>query len=208
MIEAIPPTPVPKPPAPKPAVTPKPAAPAPTTTNHPAPAPSPAPAKPKTSTKPKTASPAPSPQQTTPTPTTAIPEEDTFTETADATKDEAEDSKVNVFSDRISTIYSDDDVVTVVFPEGTFEEDAYCSVNIDSIDNTPVNAENTIGPYSIDCLDSENNQLANPNKPIKVSLDVALEKEYVAYTYGSEWSQVQSKKITIYLNLSLLIFDL
>jgi hypothetical protein len=99
---------------------------------------------------------------------------------------------INVPADTASTISSSDNAVSVSFPSGTFDTDADCSVNLSNSGGQPPNKAGLIGPYSLDCSDSNGNVLTTLNKPVTVSINIPAHKTYTAYINNTKWVATNS----------------
>jgi hypothetical protein len=121
--------------------------------------------------------------------------------TSDATDQTATDNSnstdsnanPNVLGDSSSTVTSSDNLVSVTFPAGTFDTDAYCSIDTGDSSNVPVKSASNIGPYSIDCTDSSGNPLNDLKKSVSVAITLPAGKSgYLAYVNDTNWAKVAS----------------
>lgn len=178
-------------------------APTPTPTPSPSPTPTPTPSKSSstsssssssTSTKSSSSS---TPQVTvTPSSNSSLSQSSTTPSTniQPATGDNGElpdltSSAPNVPQGRSSTVTSSDNLVSVAFPKDSFDTDAYCSINQGGSNSVPPKAAHVIGPYSIDCTDSNGNLLTSFNQDVTVKISLPSTKaSYTAYVNSTGWT--------------------
>ena len=102
-------------------------------------------------------------------------------------------SSPNVPSGKTSTVTSSDNLVSVTFPKGTFGTDAYCSIDQGDTKDVPPKSASTVGPYSIDCTDSNGNPLNNLKKTVAVKINPPSSgNKYVAYVDNTSWVKAPS----------------
>ncbi len=109
----------------------------------------------------------------------------------------------NVLADSSSSVTSTDNLVKVTFPAGTFDADAYCSIDTGDSNDVPVKSASTIGPYSIDCTDSSGSPLSNLKKNVTVAISLPGKGKYDAYANGAAWTKVPSSSDTKTLTFKL-----
>ena len=104
-------------------------------------------------------------------------------------------STPNVLSASDSTVTSDDGLVTVDFPAGTFSQDASCQVNKSGTSDVPVKSSKLIGPYAIACLDNNGNSLNKFNHTVTANISVPPNQgTYQGYVQSNnKWGKVKAK---------------
>jgi hypothetical protein len=99
----------------------------------------------------------------------------------------------NVPSGKTSTVTSSDNLVSVTFPKGTFDTDAFCSIDQGDTKNVPAKSASAIGPYSIDCTDNNGSPLNTLKKSVAVKITPsATSNKYLAYANDTNWVKVPS----------------
>ncbi|HSX47390.1 MAG TPA: hypothetical protein VLF63_01305, partial [Patescibacteria group bacterium] len=110
---------------------------------------------------------------------------------------------LNVLTGVDSTVISNDNLVTVDFPKGTFSADAYCSVDTAAGSPLPFKTNGVIGPYSIDCTDSSTNPINTFKKAVSITMSTQAHKKYIAYMEDNKWVKLptssKSKSISFKL---------
>jgi hypothetical protein len=178
-------------------MSPIPAPPTPPPTPTPTPTPTPPPTAPKSSSNSGTVH-ITNPVSVTPSSPTTTDTPATTNEVQPATNDTSGNltagSDINVPKDSKSSINSSDHLVKVTFPKGTFDKDAFCS--IDNADGMPLPGKvaNEIGPYNIDCADTDGNVLTNLNHAVTVDVSISGKGNYAAYINGSKWVITDSSR--------------
>jgi hypothetical protein len=178
----------------------------PTPTPAPTPTPTPTPSPPKSSGGSSGSSGGSSTKKTSTTPLTvgqaATPAvTDSSTENPQTTSDNTDQllsdnstsTDPNVPSDRSATVTSSDRLTSVTFPKGTFNTDAYCSIDAGDSGDVPVKGAKTIGPYSIDCTDVDGNALNDLKQSLDITMALPSDKtNYTAYANTTNWTKVPS----------------
>lgn len=136
--------------------------------------------------------------QTNPSSTTATP-----SNTDNNNSLVASPGLVNVPQGSSATVESSDGIVTVTFPSGTFSTDAECTIDSTSATGLPGGSTGAIGPYAIDCNDSNGNPLTTFNQPASVKVKLPSSKGYIAYVGDTNWSKASSSTKDKTLNFSL-----
>jgi hypothetical protein len=193
-------------PPPPPSPTPTPPTPTPT------PTPAPTPSAPKSSgstssgsTKKVTVTPKVSTNtsnQTTPTSTDVQPATDGTGSLADTSN--PSNVNANVPSNADSTVVSSDTLASVTFPKGTFDTDAYCSIDNGDSHNVPAKSAKVLGPYSIDCTDGSGNSLNDLKKSVAVNINLPAGKSnYSVYVSDTTWKKIPSSNSKNLLSFKL-----
>ena len=124
-----------------------------------------------------------------------------ITDTTDQSIDNSDNSDIaassqpNVKAGQTSTLTSYDNLVKVTFPAGTFDVDAFCTVDPADGKNVPAKTSNLVGPYDIFCSDDNGQVLEKTKKDITVSITVNPSKgKYLAYANdNSQWANTASQ---------------
>ncbi|HSW85492.1 MAG TPA: hypothetical protein VLF79_02675 [Candidatus Saccharimonadales bacterium] len=134
----------------------------------------------------------------TPSPSTsssaqAAPTTNDLQPATDSTGDLTGDTNVNVPADTTSVISSSDYIVSIIFQKGTFDVDAYCTVDSTDKSGFPIKSSALLGPYLLACTDVDGNSLNTLMKPITVNMALPSSKsKYVAYINDSKWQTTPS----------------
>ena len=92
-----------------------------------------------------------------------------------------------------TTITSDDGLVNLTFPAGTFNTDASCQVTKTDGKDTPVKSSKLIGPYSTSCVDTNGNSLNSFNHTVTASITLPQNQgSYQGYVKSNnKWGKVK-----------------
>lgn len=103
----------------------------------------------------------------------------------------------NISKDEGGTITSEDNLASVAFPAGVFEQDAYCGlVNERDIGGNVSGFELISGPYQLSCQAADGTLLTDLKSPAtaSITIDAKQRKRYSTVRYytkdGDNWQQV------------------
>jgi hypothetical protein len=109
--------------------------------------------------------------------------------------------------DQASTVTSNDGLLTLNLPAGTFTTTAVCQINTLNRTDVPVKSAKLLGPYLLSCDDTSGHALTTLHKSITVTIKPpASASSYTTYVKGSSWQKVKTSLSSGALSFQLTAF--